>query len=187
MSGFTHESAAAETVEWYTPPHVFAALGLVFGLDPCHPAARLPWVPAYETYHLPDDGLALPWFGSVWCNPPYGPETARWLKRMHEHRNGVALVFARTDARWFHDYAVPADALCFVQGRLKFVGPDGKPKPGKDGKVSSAGAGSLLIAWGEECAAALDGCGLGYVVRRSDFPTKPTGTMTTGLDEDKTA
>lgn len=166
MSGLVHEAPVGASVEWYTPAWVFEALGLAFDLDPCHPAERLPWVPASRTYGLPADGLALPWAGRVWCNPPYGRETARWLARMAEHGNGVALVFARADTAWFHDAASSAGAVLFVRKRIRFVGPDGKPRPGKDGKASSPGAGSMLVAWGAENVAALERSGLGTVMWR---------------------
>jgi len=37
--GFTHESARNESVDWYTPPELFDALGLTFDLDPCSPGS----------------------------------------------------------------------------------------------------------------------------------------------------
>lgn len=61
---------------------------------------------------------------------------------MSEHRNGIALVFARTDNAWFHDFVCKADAILFLKGRVSFV--DGLCKAGKGG----AGAGSMLVAWG---------------------------------------
>ena len=105
MSGFAHEPPASKNVEWYTPPWVFEALGerIDFDLDPCHPEGdRLPWIPAWDVYTRQDDGLAQPWWGRVWLNPPYGTETPRWLAKMAAHRDGIALVFARTDPAWFH-------------------------------------------------------------------------------------
>ena len=167
MSGLVHEASVGATVEWYTPAWVFDALGLDFDLDPCHPRPRLPWTPAREVYSLPDDGLALPWFGRVWCNPPYGKETVRWLRRLAEHGDGVALVFARTDPDWFHEVAARADAVLFVRGRVRFVGADGKPPLGKDGKPGTPGAGSMLLAWGEDNVRALERSGLGTMMWRA--------------------
>lgn len=143
--GFTHDKKDNATVDWYTPPWIFEGLGLVFDLDPCAPEGGLPWIPAHTFYSLPkDDGLMAPWFGRVWLNPPYGKDTGDWLARMDLHRNGVALVFARTDCRWFHDYVVNADAILFLKGRVSFV--DGLGVTGGGG----AGAGSMLIAWGAD-------------------------------------
>ena len=148
--GFAHEDRGSQAVEWYTPPEIFKALGITFDLDPCHPEKPLDWVPAARTYNLKDDGLASPWFGRVWLNPPYGKHTPLWLEKMSKHRNGIALVFARTDCKWFHDYVADADAILFLKGRVKFV--DGFGVSGGSG----AGSGSMLVAWGDDCVAALE-------------------------------
>lgn len=147
--GLTHESTANKSIEWYTPPHIFEKLGLQFDLDPCHPAEKLSWVPAAKTYSLPANGLDLPWEGRVWLNPPYGRFTPNWLRKMHEHRNGVALVFARTDCDWFHAYVAEADAILFLKGRVKFV--DGSTLT----EGGTPGSGSMLVAWGESNVSAL--------------------------------
>jgi hypothetical protein len=166
--GFTHEATVGASVEWFTPPPVFERLGLHFELDVCAPPGGLPWVPALWSYSREDDGRTAPWVGPWWCNPPYD-DVAAWMALCTKwgHLGGVALVFGRTDTAWFHEHAARADAICFIAGRLKFCGPDGKPRPGKDGKMSSAGAGSILVAWGEAQVRALEASGLGYVVRRA--------------------
>ena len=147
--GFSHESTAAQSIVWYTPPWIFQALGLRFDLDPCHPSERIAWVPADLVYSLPTNGLVMPWSGRVWCNPPYGGETISWLSKMSAHGNGIALVFARTDCAWFHDHVTSADAVLFLRGRVRFV--DGFGTSGGGG----AGSGSMLIAWGAENVQAL--------------------------------
>lgn len=90
-----------------------------------------------------DDGLSQQWEGFVWCNPPYGKETPKWLKKMAEHNNGIALIFARTDTRMFHDYVFNADAILFIKGRLSFCNVKGE-------KGGTAGAPSCLVAYGPE-------------------------------------
>lgn len=149
-SGFTHDNVANKSVDWYTPPWIFDALGIEFDLDPCAPVGGVPWIPAAKHYSEADDGLKQPWHGCVWLNPPYGKFTAEWLAKMHQHRNGIALVFARTDCRWFHDYVMHADAILFLKGRIRFV--DGLGATGGNG----AGAGSMLIAWGGGSVKALE-------------------------------
>lgn len=148
---FTHDSVDNKSVDWYTPKWVFDALNLQFDLDPCAPQGGVSWIPAAQHYALPQDGLSLPWAGLVWLNPPYGTHTAKWLKRMGEHGNGVALVFARTDCAWFREAVSTADAVLFLSGRIKFV--DGLGVTSGNG----AGAGSMLIAWGGRSARALLG------------------------------
>ena len=146
-AGFTHEAPGGGTPEWYTPPWLFEMMDLWFELDPCHP--RLSWIPAEDVFTKADDGLAQPWFGKVWMNPPYGDQTPAWLQKLSEHRNGIALVFARTDTAWFHDYCVKADAILFLRKRIKFV--DRHCVEG-----GSPGNGSMLLAWGNDCVSALE-------------------------------
>ena len=148
-AGFSHESQKNLSVDWYTPTWVFTALGLKFDLDPCQPPGGISWIPA-KTFLTPeDDGLACQWNGKVWLNPPYGAGTKKWLYKMHQHRNGVALLFARTDCGWFHDYCAKADAILFLRGRVRFV--DGFNAT----KGNGPGSGSMLIAWGKESVLAL--------------------------------
>ena len=70
--GFT-----GQTVEWLTPPEIVKAVG-PFDLDPCTPP-NMPWRTATVMLSAPADGLAEEWFGAVWLNPPYGPDTGKWL------------------------------------------------------------------------------------------------------------
>ncbi|MCD6160929.1 MAG: adenine methyltransferase [candidate division Zixibacteria bacterium] len=147
QTGFTHDNVNNKTVEWYTPKWVFDSLGLIFDLDPCYPELYAPsWIPVRKTYNKTDDGLSKEWVGNVWLNPPYGPHTKTWLKKLYNHGQGIALVFARTDCRWFQDICIHADGILFLRGRIKFV--DGYGKTGGSG----AGSGSMLVAWGRDNA-----------------------------------
>lgn len=143
------------SIEWYTPPGIFRALDLEFDLDPCAPPGGLPWIPARRFFSESDDGLSQPWKGRVWLNPPYGPRTAHWMRRLAAHGDGVALVFARTETEWWHETVGCAHAVCFIAGRLTFV--DGDQQPG----AFNAGAPSALVAYGQECAEHLAAAGLG--------------------------
>lgn len=166
-SGFSHEDRGSANVDWYTPPWVFERLGLIFDLDPCQPVNPIPWIPACRRYTLADDGLTSPWHGRVWLNPPYGKHTHNWLRKMHTHRNGIALLFARTDCAWFHEVVANSDAILFLKGRVKFV--DGLGVTGGSG----AGSGSMLVAWGDSNVDALKRMtDLGHLVA-SDWHPEP--------------
>lgn len=157
-TGFTHESPANKSIEWHTPKHIFDSLGLEFDLDPCAPLTNtvnvlgvvggVPWIPARKVYTRISNGLTQPWVGRVFLNPPYGRETKHWLAKMDTHRDGIALLFSRTNCNWFHDYVANATAVNFLKGRLKFVNSEVKTSPG-------AGSGSMLVAWGDENADAI--------------------------------
>ena len=133
---------------WCTPPDLLKALYGVVGrldLDPCSPCtdARNAPVRSRMRYTAADDGLALPWRGKVFVNPPYGRQLACWVAKCRaEIQAGradlvICLVPARTDTRWWHaDIAGHAD-IGLLKGRLAF-GAGAQPAP----------FASALVAWG---------------------------------------
>jgi hypothetical protein len=154
-----HEPSIGATDDWYTPPPIFAALGLRFALDPCSPGPDH-WVPADRIYTKANNGLVQPWQGLVFMNPPFGSRRGHvpWLKKFFAHGNGVAIARAYTSSDWFHDYVVPhAETMLFPRGKTKFYRPDGT--------VGMApGHGVILIGMGEVANAALARSGLGWFV-----------------------
>jgi len=137
----SHQSSKMMKDEWLTPPEITEALG-PFDLDPCSPINR-PWDTARCHYNIVNNGLLLPWTGKVWLNPPYGNETGKWLKRLADHGNGIALVFARTETQMFFKHVwEKADALFFIKGRLHFYHVDGARAS------HNGGAPSVLVAYG---------------------------------------
>jgi hypothetical protein len=138
-----HQSARAATTTWLTPPEILSALG-PFDLDPCAAPDPRPWPTAAKHYTWPrQDGLALPWRGRIFMNPPYGNALGAWLSRLAEHGTGTALVFARTDTEAFFSYVWErADAVLFLRGRTRFRLPDG-------GRAThNGGAPTVLAAYG---------------------------------------
>lgn len=154
-----HHSASAGTDEWLTPKWVLDALG-PFDLDPCAPIVR-PWPTAARHYTIEDDGLAQPWEGCIWLNPPYGRMTWRWLQKLADHGNGVALIFSRTETMGFaRQVWERADAMLFLRGRLDFHRTDGST-------LGNAGAPSTLVAYGATAVQRLrDGQLPGFLVEQ---------------------
>lgn len=154
----SHQSPRMESDVWLTPPEILAALGH-FDLDPCSPLRR-PWDTAARHLTIEDDGLAQPWSGRVWMNPPYGRETVRWMRRLADHGDGIGLIFARTEtAMFFETVWGHADAVLLIEGRLRFHRADGTRA-----KIN-AGAPSCLIAYGESNVEALRTSGIpGFLV-----------------------
>lgn len=122
-----HEPCIGESDEWYTPIEIFAALGLVFDLDPCSAGAKRDHVPARARYVKADDGLSKRWQGCIWMNPPFGGRHGHvpWLKKFLDHGNGIAVVRSYTSSDWWHDHMHRAEALLWPRGKTKFVKPDG--------------------------------------------------------------
>lgn len=148
-----HQSARIEKDAWLTPPEILKALG-PFDLDPCAPIER-PWNMARSHITLKANGLVCAWHGRVWLNPPYGYETGRWLGRLVEHGNGIALIFARTETEdWMTHVWRSADAIMFLYGRLHFYHSNG------DRARANSGAPSALIAYGQDNVTALRESGI---------------------------
>jgi hypothetical protein len=83
-------------------------------------------------------------------NPPYSnPLAKRFLEKMAEHNNGIALVFSKIEAKWFHDVVLGhATAVKFLYARIRFFRPDGT-------KGMQPRNGSMLVAYGTENAVIL--------------------------------
>lgn len=158
----SHESKKRVTDEWLTPHEIIQALG-EFNLDPCSPVNR-PWNTAQKHYTIIDDGLKQPWEGRVWLNPPYSLKLSQWLEKLSIHKNGIALIFARTEIKMFFNYVWSrAVALLFIYGRITFYRNDGKKA------LNPSGAPSVLIAYDNENAEILRNCGIkGKYVRIND-------------------
>lgn len=153
-----HEPSIGATDEWYTPPEIFRALGVTFDLDVASPSEGRAFlsVPAHRFYTPEDDGLAAPWCGFVWMNPPFGGRNGHvpWIRKFIEHGDGIGLVRAYTSSGWWHDWIPLVDAILFPRGKTKFIRADGTVG-------GSPGHGIALIAMGDFGVRTLAQCGLG--------------------------
>jgi phage N-6-adenine-methyltransferase len=124
LRGSLEVMGSSRTDEWATPRDFFARLEAEFGpfdLDPCATPQN---AKCTRYYTRKDDGLAQEWYGRVFMNPPYGRAIGAWMQKAWEaSRNGAELVCclvpARTDTRWWHDYAIRGEVR-FLAGRLRF-------------------------------------------------------------------
>lgn len=106
--------------ERYTPAWVFQRLGLRFDLDVAAPVGGVPWIPADRHYSIEDDGLAQPWHGRVWMNPPYSGATP-WVTKFIEHRHGIALV-GHAKSAWHPALWAACDGAVVPDEYFDFVG-----------------------------------------------------------------
>lgn len=110
--------------DWSTPQDLFDKLHAEFGfeLDVC---ASVHNAKCERFFTLADDGLSQRWEGVCWMNPPYGNEIGKWMRKAwrssQEGATVVCLVPARTDTKWWHEYAVQGE-IRYLQGRLRFGG-----------------------------------------------------------------
>lgn len=115
---------SSNTDLWATPIDFFNKYNEKFNfeLDVCatHENAK-----CAKYFTIDDDGLSKEWSGICWMNPPYGREIIKWMEKAYKSSlNGatvVCLVPARTDTKWWHEYAIKGE-IEFIRGRLKFGG-----------------------------------------------------------------
>ncbi len=157
----SHQLTVGKNQEWLTPQWILEPLG-EFDLDPCAPETRKYWVTAKNHYNIYDDGLNKNWFGRVWMNPPFNRyEVGKWLKKMAEHNNGIALLPARTETANFYKYVWDvATGVLFIKGRPHFCDPTGVEAS------FNSGAPICLIAYGQFNLEVLLKSGLGATVKK---------------------
>lgn len=131
---------------WCTPQNFFAELDheFHFNLDPASTDEN---AKCQKHFTPADDGLKQDWGGHcVFCNPPYGKEIGKWVRKGYEESRNpgttvVMLIPARTDTTYFHDWIFgKADEIRFLRGRLKFTDEDGNA-------AQSAPFPSVVVVW----------------------------------------
>ena len=121
---------SSKKMDYCTPQRFLDALNqeFHFALD----AAATAKSAKCQNFFTPEtDGLKQSWSlgGAVFCNPPYGRETGKWVRKAYEEsQHGttvVLLIPARTDTIYFHDYIYGKAEIRFIRGRLHFTDEDG--------------------------------------------------------------
>ena len=123
---------SSKKMDWCTPIDFFNELNKEFNfvLD----AAATDETAKCKDYFTPEtDGLKQSWKrtdGAVFCNPPYGREIGKWVKKAYEESTKhdttiVLLIPARTDTTYFHNYIYKRAEIRFIRGRLKFTDENG--------------------------------------------------------------
>lgn len=119
--------------EWETPESLFQPLRKEFNivLDTCASESNTKckaWIDRKM------NSLVSNWYtmistirldGAGWMNPPYGRGIDKWVRKAHEESlkgaTIIALLPARTDTSWFHNYIHNKHEVRFLKGRIKFV------------------------------------------------------------------
>jgi phage N-6-adenine-methyltransferase len=81
--------------------------------------------------------------GRVFLNPPYSAGNIdKFMAKAHEESQKgavvVCLVPCATDTKWWHNYAMKAQEIRFIRGRVRFVGYDAEGKQIKNSPTFSS-------------------------------------------------
>lgn len=144
--------------EWYTPEWIFKRLNTIFDMDVAASPFGSDFVPALK--RLTEGSLEVEWEGFIWMNPPYGGRNGLipWMDKFVKHGNGICLIPDRTSAPTFQMFMGEMDLICFSNGKIKFINPEGE-----EGKSPSNG--SVFGAIGQKGAEALMNAKLGLLFR----------------------
>lgn len=124
--------ATAKRRNWCSPQWlvdaVRKALGGRIDLDPC--SNKYSIVGARCEFRWPkQNGLRDPWTPAqtVYANPPFGRGLPKWVKCCQENNSLwgqeiILLLPASVDTRHWQDEIAASDRICFLRGRVKFIG-----------------------------------------------------------------
>lgn len=131
-------SITPPSVEWYTPVFWIVPVVEVLGdidLDPASSHFANNQVRARAYYTKEEDGLSSPWTGRIFCNPPYGRMTQKFLlhglKEYAEGRVTEAIFLVNnTRAAWYLRITPAFDARFAVTKRIAFCDQSGQIQNG---------------------------------------------------------
>jgi phage N-6-adenine-methyltransferase len=115
-----------------TPLSLFRQLDNEFGFTVDGAASHVNALCA-RYWTVEDDSLGQDWGTErVWLNPPFGRGLHEWIRKAWEASRAGALVVclvpSSTDMGWWHDYALQADEIRFIRGRVQFLAESGERK-----------------------------------------------------------
>lgn len=134
---------SSDHMDWETPWDLIDELEAKYGkftLDVC----ATPETSKAPAFYTPEhDGLAQPWHGLCFMNPPYGRAIGKWVAKARSesdagHADIVGLIPARTDTAYWHDHIEGIAQVTFLRGRVRFI---------RNGKTGPAPFPSAVIFW----------------------------------------
>ena len=128
--------------DWQTPKWLFDKLNIHFNFY-CDVCASKENTKCNKFFDKFNSCLDNDWFECNFMNPPYGREIGKFVKKAYDQWRlndctTVALLPARTDTKWFHDYIYNYTTILFIKGRLKFEGGE---------KLAPAPFPSMIVIW----------------------------------------
>ncbi len=108
-----------------TPPSLYARACMKYdiypSLDVC---ATQENAKCKKFFTEKQDSLMYDWKETFFMNPPYSKVDKFMKKAYYQHLkhgiDGLILVFAKTDTKWWHSFVEDKAEIHFIKGRIKF-------------------------------------------------------------------
>lgn len=124
--------------EYYTPIEIVDAAREVMGsidLDPASSLEANRRIGAAKFWTKEDNGLSLPWIGTIWLNHPFSRiNNPLWISRLIQEyivknaSQACCITYSVTSEKWFQPLLKYPQ--CFLSPRTNYYLPDGTKKTG---------------------------------------------------------
>jgi phage N-6-adenine-methyltransferase len=135
----------SEKDDWHTPYELYETINSYFDFE-CDVCADDDNALCDNYFTKEFSCLTNEWYCINYMNPPYSRGMEKFIKRAYDQHfeRGyvtVALLPARTDTKWFHNYIYKSAEIIFIKGRVTFYNNEGK-------LPNSAPFPSMIVGWG---------------------------------------
>lgn len=121
----------AERDKWKTPQYIFDYAQKIVGYisydTACDSINKL--APPVWSGHSHKDALLSAWYDVCWCNPPYS-NIAPWIKKAIASDAITVMLIPSPNGEAYYSELIANSHEISIQGRISFIGADGKPKNG---------------------------------------------------------
>lgn len=117
--------------DWETPDYLYNQALLNYNVKPTlDVCATVLNRKCLDYFDRNQNGLLQEWNQDFFMNPPYS-EVGLWVEKAYKEHlkynvTGIALIFSKTDTKFWHDYIEQKADVYFIKGRIKFC-KDGIP------------------------------------------------------------
>lgn len=116
---------------WRTPKYIFDYAQKIIGNIDFDTACDYENSLANPIFYESDirDALACEWKGICWCNPPYS-NISPWIEKAIISNAITVMLIPSPNGESYYGKLIENSHEIAIQGRISFIGADGKPKNG---------------------------------------------------------
>lgn len=126
MSSIKHLSIIKVKDDYGTPNDLYQKACKDYNIFPTLDVSATQFNSKCPNFYTPEeDGLTKDWNRTFFCNPPYSRVASFMKKAYYDSKTfqveGMCLIFAKTDTKFWHSYIEGKAEVHFIKGRVKFL------------------------------------------------------------------